>query len=112
MCSAVRFISVHPVLSFDVFQSLTRFDPAALLLSCCARIFEATKDLKSLFLEIKKGHPLYRRRADPLDANPSTLARDSLLQLLSCLQRSLSDFLPTVYLARGRRVNMAVNNAR
>ena len=61
-------ISGHTDLSFDGSQSLTRFEAAALLLSCLDRVSEITEDLRRLLLEFEKELALLRGRADTLEA--------------------------------------------
>lgn len=67
-------VSGHSGLSFDGGQSLTRFEAAALLLSCLDRVSVVTDDLKRLLLEFDKELTLLRGRAEALDARAGVLA--------------------------------------
>ena len=60
-------ISGHSDFISDGRQSLTRFEAAALLLSCLDRVSEVTEDLKRLLLEFEKELVLLRGRADTLE---------------------------------------------
>jgi len=67
-------ISGHSDLSFNGDRSLTRFEAAALLLSCHGRVSEITEDLKRLLLEFKKEITLLRGRADTLEAKAGEIS--------------------------------------